>query len=115
MHGFGFFPGILWPVVLFFGLLKLLFVVLIIGFIVRLAMHGRGHYHGYGWGHGQGHGHGYGYGGGMADVDPRRIAAWRYAAGKIDRAEFDRIVAGLDASAAAGPTTPPAGPPQPQA
>jgi uncharacterized membrane protein len=117
MHGF--FPGafLLAPVLLFFGFIKIMFFVLIIVFIVRLATHGRRHAeyaHGYGNGHGYGYGHGghHGHGGFDAqNMDPRRIAAWRYAAGKIDRAEFDRIVSGLDAAAgASAPTAPPSEP-----
>ena len=118
MHGF--FPGafLFGPALLFFGLFKILLFVLLIMLIVRFVSHGRGH-HGYGYGH-PGHGYGYGHGHGFGpasavggpDSDPRRVAALRYAAGKIDRAEFDRIMSGLDA---ATPSTPPATPAPPTA
>ena len=125
MHGF--FPGVFFfaPVLLFFGFLKIMFFVLLIVFIVRLATHGRRHAaYANSYGDAQGHGPGYGHGGhhghGGADVqnmDPRRIAAWRYASGKIDRTEFDGIIAGLDATAPAAPVAPTAPPsnPVPQA
>ncbi|MDR3686170.1 MAG: hypothetical protein P4L93_04345 [Coriobacteriia bacterium] len=122
MHGF--FPGVFFfaPVLLFFGFLKIMFVILLIVLIVRLATHGRRHgayaHDGYGYGgHGYGYGHDHGHGGphGHAgfdapEMDPRRVAAWRYAAGKIDRTEFDRIMSGLDATAPAPPTAPPSAP-----
>ena len=105
MHGF--LPGLFWfgPAILFLGFFKLLFFVLIIWLIVRLVSHGSRHAayaHGDPW-HGYGHGPHVGF-----DGDPRRLAAMRYAAGKIDRAEFDRIMAGLDANS---PSNPPAAPP----
>jgi len=116
MHAF--FPGaffFLGPALLFFGLFKLVFFVLLIVLVVRLITHGRGHAayaHGCAseYGHGYGHRHGYD----AQDLDPRRVAAWRYAAGKIDRAEFDRVVSGIDAAASA-PTTPPSAPTPPVA
>jgi uncharacterized membrane protein len=91
-YAFGFFPGLFWGGFLFFGLLRLLFFVLLIVLVVRLVSHaGRRH----AWHH---HAYATGWGHDAATADPRRIAAWRYAAGKIDRPEFDRIVAALDAS-----------------
>jgi uncharacterized membrane protein len=96
MHrlAFGFFPGFFWGGLFLFGLLKLLFFVLLIVVIVRLVSHAGRHH---AW-HGDASG-----------ADPRRIAAWRYAAGKIDRAEFDRIVAALDATERTDASQPPAG------
>ena len=118
MHGF--FPGaFVWPALFFFGLLKIVLFVLLVTLIVRLVSHGHRHAayaHGYGHGFGHGHGHGYGrdneYDYNPQNLDPRRVAAWRYAAGKIDRAEFDRVIAGLDAAA---PSTPPSNPAPPVA
>ena len=106
MHGF--FPGLMFfgPALLFLGLIKVLFVVLVIMLIVRLVSHGH-HRPGY---HARWHdGYSHGYGHSDAQLDPRRVAAWRYAAGKIDRAEFDRIMSGLDCAAPA-PPAPPAAP-----
>jgi uncharacterized membrane protein len=112
MHGFGFFPGMLLfgPALLFIALFKILFFVLLIMLIVRLVTHGRRHGAAAGYGHGHHHGHHHGGGSEMQDLDPRRIAAWRYASGKIDRAEFDRVIAGLDAAniASAAAPAPPA-------
>ena len=104
MHGL-FFPGVffLWPMFLFFGLLKIALFVLVIVFIVRLATHGQRHGAcGYDHGH---HGH-RSQDDDAHDLDPRRVAAWRYAAGKIDGAEFNRIVSGVDAAAAGTPMAP---------
>jgi hypothetical protein len=112
MHGFFLFA----PLLLLFGFIKIMFVVLLIVFIVRLATHGRRHgAYGYGYGYGHGHGHGpagyHGHGGhDVTNMDPRRIAAWRFASGQIDRAEFDRIIGGLDASEPTAPTAPPSAP-----
>ena len=116
MHGF--FPGVfVWPALAFFGLFRILLFVLLIVLIVRLVTrghrhadyaygHGYGPGYGFGWHHGHGHNHDYD----VQNVDPRRVAAWLYAAGKIDRAEFDHIMAGLDAGAPAAPPSPPAPP-----
>ena len=96
----------LWPFLLFGGLLKFLIVIAIVILIVRLVTH-RGHY--------AGHWHGHMHGGWAPEnQDPRRIAAMRYASGQIDRAEFDRIMSTLDATAP-GATTPPQAPMPPQA
>jgi uncharacterized membrane protein len=91
------------PFLLFAGFFKILIVVLLIVFLVRILSHrhdrfDHGHWHGH-------HGHW-----DAGAQDPRRIAAMRYAAGKIDRAEFDRIMSALDASGPTPPTppTPPA-------
>ena len=92
----------LWPVLLFGGLFRILIVIAFVVLIVRLVS--RRHY-GYA-GHWHGHAHH-----GLEGPDPRRIAAMRFAAGRIDRAEFDRIMSTLDASEHGAPT-PPA---QPQA
>jgi uncharacterized membrane protein len=116
MHGL-FFPGaFLWPALFFFGLFRILLFVLVIALIVRLVSHGHRHAeyaHGHGYGPGFGYGWRHGHDFDTQSLDPRRIAAWRYAAGKIDRAEFDRIMGGLDASATAPapPTVPPTAPP----
>ena len=103
MHGFAgpFFFG---PALLFLGLLKFLFVIAIIMLIVRLVTHGHraGYTHG-GYGH---RGYGPGSYGPTQESDPRRVAALRYASGQIDRAEFDRIISGLDAAAPSAPTPP---------
>ena len=112
MHGF--FPGVFFfgPLFLFGGLIKIVLLVLLITFIVRVAGHGHRHAaygHGYGNGYGYGHHRGHGFGP-QAGTDPQRIAAWRYASGQIDRAEFDRITTALDASA-----TPPSNPTPPAA
>jgi uncharacterized membrane protein len=90
----------LWPLLLFGGLFKILIIVAVVVLIVRLvSRHGHSGY----W-HGHGHDHF-----SSTEQDPRRIAALRYAAGKIDRTEFDQIVSTLDASEAGVPT-PPAAP-----
>ena len=113
MHGF-FFPGaFFWPALLFGGLFKILLFVLLISLVVRLVGHGHwrsayAHPHGPGYGHS--HAYDYGSDPDPHNLDPRRVAAWRYAAGKIDRVEFDRIMSGLDASAPAAPSSPPAPP-----
>jgi hypothetical protein len=110
MHGF--FPGVFFfaPLFLLFGFFKIVLVVLIIVLIVRLFTHGRHHAaYAQGYGYDRGHDHGYrGHFGSPSgeNMDPRRVAAWRFAAGKIDRAEFDHIMSGLDAAAPAA-TTPP--------
>ena len=103
MHGFFF----LWPALLFFGVFKILLFVLLIMLVVRFVSHGHRHA-AYAHGHGYGHRHDHGYD--AQNFDPRRVAAWRYASGTIDRAEFDRIISGLDAST---PTTPPSTPAPP--
>lgn len=92
---------------LFFGLFfRVLFLVLIIWLLVRIFSHRHDH---------MGHWHGHRQWDSMAG-DPRRIAAARYAAGHIDRAEFDRITATLDASAPTPPAPPaPPAPPVPPA
>ncbi len=96
MHFFG--PRLFFfPFMLGFGLLKALVVVAIIVMLVRLFA-GHRHYH---WAH-----RGYGYW--PVAEDPRRIAAMRYASGRITREEFDRIMRDLDATATAGNATPPA-------
>lgn len=97
MHWF--FPGLLFfgPAFLFLGAMKVLFIFLVIALIVRLAGHGRRRDEYYRrW-----HGPEFAYQ--DAQVDPRRIAAMRFAAGKIDRAEFERIMTALDATAPAPP------------
>lgn len=104
MHGFFF----LWPALLFFGVFKILLFVLLVVLVVRLLTHGHGHA---AYAHGRG---GYGYRHGSEydaqNFDPRRVAAWRYASGQIDRAEFDRVIAGLDANTPAAPPSTPAPP-----
>ena len=109
MHGF--FPGVfVWPAIFFFGFFRIVLFVLVIALIVRLVS-GHGHRHGdYAFGQGYGHGFGHGLGHGPQDFDPRKVAAWRYASGQIDRAEFDRIMAGLDAGVPAAPQGPAAPP-----
>jgi uncharacterized membrane protein len=95
------------PFLLMVGLFKILFVVAVIVLIVRLVS--RRHYGGPWVGHGQWAGH---YWAAPDAQDPRRIAAMRYAAGRIDRAEFERIVGALDASEPGTPPTPTDAPPQ---
>jgi len=109
MHGFLPAAFIFGPALLFFGLLKIALFVLLIVLIVRLVSHGHRHP---AYAHGGGHGYGRHD---TQGADPRRVAAWRYAAGQIDRAEFDRITAGLDAAAGSAPTTPPSTPTPPVA
>jgi uncharacterized membrane protein len=98
MHFFGA-PFILAPLLLGFGLLK---VVLFVGLIVLLVRFATGHryHHAYApyspYGHHAPYAH-------TAD-DPRRVAAMRYASGSISREEFDRILRDIDA--ASGTTTP---------
>ncbi len=88
----------LWPTFMFGGLFQLLFVLLIVALIVRGVTHH--HHRDERWLH---HDHW------QENADPRRIAAMRYAAGRIDRAEFERIMSALDASQP-GMQTPPAPP-----
>lgn len=113
MHGF--YPGafFLGPALLFFWLVRLALLVLLIVLVVRLVTHGW-HHGDHSHGYGRGRGYGYGYGGtqSAAETDPRRVAAWRFAVGEIDRAEFDRIVSALDA-AAVGARSPVPGVPAP--
>ena len=110
MHGFGFFPGafLFVPLLAFFFFLRIALVVLVVVLVVRLVTHGRRH-GSYGYVYGPGHGHG-SSGPGFHDADPRRIAAWRYSAGKIDRAEYENIVAALGAAAPSAPAAPHGGP-----
>jgi uncharacterized membrane protein len=89
----------LWPFLLFAGLFKVLLLVAVVVLFVRLVSHR----------HAGGYWHGRGYWAPEAQ-DPRRIAAMRYAAGRIDRAEFDRILSALDASEQGTHTPPPAPP-----
>jgi uncharacterized membrane protein len=88
-----------WPVLLFGGFLKFLIIVAVVVLIVRLVTHRHGH---------SGHWHGYGHANGWPpeNTDPRRIAAMRYASGRIDRAEFDHIMSTLDATAPGAPAPP---------
>ena len=116
MHGV--FPGAFFigPALLFFWLVRLALLVLLIVLVVRLVTHGSHHAdHGHGNGYGHGRGYGYGHGGAQsaAEADPRRVAAWRYAAGQIDCAEFDRIINGLDAAAVGAPSPAPGVPAPP--
>jgi hypothetical protein len=138
MHHFV--PFLFGPFILFVALFKCLFLFLLIGFVVAAFSHmrrrrdymqagaagqmpyghggpqGHGGYHGQSQapqghhGHGSPHGH-HGHHG--HDMDPRRVAAYRYASGKIDRAEFEGIIAGLDAATpqAEATATPPVAPP----
>jgi uncharacterized membrane protein len=106
MHGF--FPGPFFfaPALLFFGLLRIAFWVLLIVLLVRLFTHGHAH-----WAHyGHDHAHRHPHGNGPDDLDPRKVAALRYASGEIDRSEFERIIGGLDAAAPRVPTPPPGAP-----
>jgi uncharacterized membrane protein len=96
MLGFG-------PFLLFGWLFRFLVLVLIIWLLVRIFSHRHDH---------MGHWHGHHHWDATAE-DPRRIAAARYAAGRIDRAEFDRITAALDATAPVPPASP--APPVPPA
>ena len=105
MHWF--FPGaFFWPGLFFFGFFRILLFVLLIALVVRLVSHGhRRADYAYGPGY-----HRRGHVNGPSDFDPARATAWRYAAGQIDRAEFDRIMSALGSS-----TTPPAPPVAPVA
>ena len=89
------------PFLFFSGIFRVLLLVVVIVFIVRLVSHRHDHV-----------GHWHGHGQWDAQVqDPARIAAMRYASGRIDRAEFDRIMTALGTPA---PTPPaPAAPPVP--
>jgi uncharacterized membrane protein len=98
MFGYG-------PLLLFGWFFRFLFLVLIIWLLVRILSHRHDHM---GYWHGHRHWE-------AAAQDPRRIAAARYAAGQIDRADFDRITAALDATASTpAPPVPPV-PPVPPA
>lgn len=111
---YGFFPGAFFfgPSLLFFGLLRIALLVLLIVLIVRLVSHG---HRGADYMHDRGRGYGHAGGYDAQSTDPRRVAAWRYAAGQIDRAEFDHIMGGLDAASTSAPTAAPSNPTPPVA
>ena len=83
-------PGLFFaPFVLFWGILRVLLLVGLVVLLVRVFAHhsrdhGAWHRHPAHWS-------------GVGD-DPRRVAAMRYAAGRIDRDEYERILHGLDSA-----------------